>query len=249
MKHITIFGLHSVSAVLEKTPEHVLHMFIQKDRQDKKIAEIIKLANHYHLPLSFISRKKLDELANSNNHQGVIAACQETKNFSEKELLLFLKNLSVPPFILILDGVQDPHNLGACLRTAAAAGVHAVVAPKDKAVGLTSVVRKVASGAVELVPFVPVTNLARTMNAFKEHGIWIYGADANAPQTLYVKDLTGPLGIVLGAEGIGLRKLTRDYCDALLKIPMIGPMESLNISVAAGVFLFEALRQRGFVNC
>jgi 23S rRNA (guanosine2251-2'-O)-methyltransferase len=155
-----------------------------------------------------------------------------------------LDALTVPAFLLVLDGVQDPHNLGACLRSADAAGVHAVIAPKDKSVGLTPTVVKVASGAAESVPFIQVTNLARTLRSLKDRNIWIYGAAAEADQTLYQAKLTGSIALVLGAEGSGLRRLTREHCDGLLTIPMRGSVSSLNVSVATGIFLFEALRQR-----
>jgi 23S rRNA (guanosine2251-2'-O)-methyltransferase len=151
----------------------------------------------------------------------------------------------VPPFLLILDGVQDPHNLGACFRSADAAGVHAIIAPKDKAVGITPVVSKVACGAAETVPFIQVTNLARTMEMLKEQGVWLYGAAGEAEQTVYQTKLTGAIGIVMGAEGDGMRRLTRETCDVLLKIPMHGTVSSLNVSVATGIFLFEVVRQRG----
>jgi 23S rRNA (guanosine2251-2'-O)-methyltransferase len=183
-------------------------------------------------------------MAHEANHQGVIAFCQSTESYSEDDLQALLEGLDVPPFLLILDGVQDPHNLGACFRSADAAGVHAIIAPKDKSVGLTAVVSKVASGAAEAVPFVQVTNLARTLEILKEMGIWVYGAAGEAEQTLYQADLRGPIAIVLGSEGEGLRRLTRERCDVLLKIPMHGSVSSLNVSVATGIFLFEALRQR-----
>ena len=161
-----------------------------------------------------------------------------------KPVYTILAGLEVPPFLLILDGVQDPHNLGACLRTADAAGVHAVIVPRDKACGLTSTVRKVACGAAETVPFVQVTNLTRTLKALQQAGIWIIGTDLDTTQSLYDSDLTGPLALVLGAEGKGLRRLTREACDSLVKLPMQGTVQSLNVSVSAGICLYEALRQR-----
>ena len=163
---------------------------------------------------------------------------------SEADLENILMNLQTPAFLLILDGVQDPHNLGACLRSADAAGVHAVIAPKDKSVGLTSTVSKVASGAAETVPFIQVTNLARTLRFLKENNIWIIGADALADKAIFDSDLTAPIALVLGAEGSGMRRLTREHCDLLVNIPMSGSVSSLNVSVAAGIFLFEATRQR-----
>jgi 23S rRNA (guanosine2251-2'-O)-methyltransferase len=163
---------------------------------------------------------------------------------NEDDLFNLLESLYEPPFLLVLDGVQDPHNLGACLRSADAAGIHAIIAPKDRAVALTETVRKVACGAVEQLPFVTVTNLARTLNGLKEAGLWLVGTADNARETLYDVDLTGPLALVMGAEGKGLRRLTRECCDFLVHIPMAGSVECLNVSVATGVCLFEAVRQR-----
>jgi 23S rRNA (guanosine2251-2'-O)-methyltransferase len=193
-----------------------------------------------------MQREELDHLTQHGNHQGVLAYTKQLKTFGEADLKHLLVNLTEPPFLLVLDGVQDPHNLGACFRSADAAGVHAIIAPKDKAVGITPVVSKVASGAAETVPFIQVTNLARTLEQLKELGVWIYGAAGEAEKTLYQTDLRGPIAIVLGAEGEGLRRLTRERCDLLVKIPMQGSVSSLNVSVATGVFLFEAVRQRKY---
>ncbi len=186
----------------------------------------------------------MDRLTDEANHQGVVAFCAKTHVYSEAELKQLLQELDKPPFLLVLDGVQDPHNLGACFRSADAAGVHAIIAPKDKSVGITPVVSKVACGAAETVPFVQVTNLARTLEDLKEMGIWIYGAAGEAEKTVYQTDLAGAVAIVLGAEGDGLRRLTRDTCDGLVKIPMLGSVSSLNVSVATGILLFEVVRQR-----
>ena len=192
--------------------------------------------------------KDKDEIARAAdgvNHQGVLAWVRSPKPRLEKDLPDLLQGLDRPPFLLILDGVQDPHNLGACLRTADAAGVHAVIAPKDNAAGLTPTVCKVASGAAETVAYVQVTNLARAMDRLKEQGIWLTGTAGEATTDVYQADLKGPLGLVMGAEGSGLRRLTRERCDHLVRLPMLGRVESLNVSVATGICLYEALRQRG----
>jgi 23S rRNA (guanosine2251-2'-O)-methyltransferase len=240
-----IFGLHSVEALMHRHPERIIQLCFLEDRQDKKIQALVDLAAIKKLKVQLVSRQTLDKKTHSANHQGVIALCEPLKHFSEKDLYHLLDALQTPAFLLILDGIQDPHNLGACLRSADAAGVHAVIAPKDRSVGLTPTVSKVASGAAESVPFIQVTNLARTLRDLKERNIWIYGADGDAAQTLYNTDLSGSIAIALGAEGAGLRRLTREHCDVLLQIPMIGSVSSLNVSVATGVFLFEAVRQRG----
>jgi 23S rRNA (guanosine2251-2'-O)-methyltransferase len=239
-----IFGLHSVEAILQKQPERIMRLCVQQERADRKMESLLQLAKIQGVHIDYASKQELDRLTSDANHQGVVAFCTKTHVYTEADLKQLLNNLDEPPFILVLDGVQDPHNLGACFRSADAAGVHAIIAPKDKSVGLTPVVSKVASGAAETVPFVQVTNLARTMELLKEQGIWIYGAAAEAEQTLYQADLTGPAAIVLGAEGAGLRRLTRESCDVLVKIPMHGSVSSLNVSVATGIFLFEAVRQR-----
>jgi len=240
-----VFGLHAVDALLNKQPERVIRLCVYEERDDKKLHALMSLAKKLGIPVCPASRKELDNMIQDANHQGVIAFCRESRVYAESDLKHLLQHLTVPPFLLLLDGVQDPHNLGACFRSADAAGVHAIIAPKDKAVGITPVVSKVASGAAETLPFVQVTNLARTMEQLKESGIWLYGADAEAKQTLYQTKLTGAIGIVLGAEGSGMRRLTRELCDVLLKIPMQGSVSSLNVSVATGIFLFEAVRQRG----
>lgn len=245
-----IFGLHAVEALILQHPERIIQLSLLQDRADKKIERLIDLVNSkninlpQHIKIQFVSRQALDKLTHAANHQGAVALCEKSKQYSEKDLDNLLDQLTKPAFLLILDGIQDPHNLGACLRSADAAGVHAVLAPKDKSVGLTPTVSKVASGAAESVPFIQVTNLARTLCDLKERNIWIYGAAAEASQTLYQADLKGSIAIVLGAEGTGLRRLTRDHCDFLLTIPMAGSVSSLNVSVATGVFLFEAVRQR-----
>jgi 23S rRNA (guanosine2251-2'-O)-methyltransferase len=187
----------------------------------------------------------LDRDAGHANHQGVLAQCRAAAERTEGELPGLLASLSGPALLLVLDGIQDPHNLGACLRSADAAGAQAVILPKDNAAPITPVVRKVASGAAEVLPVFQVTNLARTLDELKDAGVWLIGAAGEAEQTLYDVDLRGPVALVLGAEGTGLRRLTREKCDHLARIPMAGTVESLNVSVATGIFLFEAVRQRG----
>lgn len=239
-----VFGLHAVEALLNKQPERVIRLYVFPERNDKKLDALVSLAKNHGIPVDQASRQELDRMTQDANHQGVAAYCQKARVYSESDLKVLIQNLDVPPFVLLLDGVQDPHNLGACFRSADAAGVHAIIAPKDKATGITPVVSKVACGATETIPFVQVTNLARTMEQLKELGVWLYGADAEAKQTLYQTKLSGPIGIVMGAEGSGLRRLTRELCDVLLKIPMHGSVSSLNVSVATGVFLFEVVRQK-----
>lgn len=239
-----VFGLHAVRSLLERTPGRIRQLWVLDSRQDGRLQELVALADAARIPVALRSRRELDELGGQGQHQGVLAEVEAQPVLTEAALPDFLSGLAEPPFLLILDGVQDPHNLGACLRSADAAGVHAVIVPRDKSVGLTPVVRKVACGAAETVPLVAVTNLARTLRGLREAGIWLYGAAGEACDTLYQTRLTGPLGLVLGGEGKGLRRLTREHCDGLFAIPMAGTVESLNVSVATGIALFEARRQR-----
>jgi 23S rRNA (guanosine2251-2'-O)-methyltransferase len=239
-----VFGVHAVSALLSYQPERVVTLYILKDRQDQKAQAVLELAKQHRIKVTTVTKVELERLTKNEVHQGMVAHCLKPKAFNENDLEQMLDTLAEPPFLLILDGVQDPHNLGACLRSADAAGVHAVIVPKDKSVALTATVSKVASGAAETVPFVQVTNLARTMEMLKERGIWLYGAAGETDQSLFKASLTGPVALILGAEGEGLRRLTKERCDMLLKIPMNGSVSSLNVSVATGIFLFEAVRQR-----
>ncbi len=239
-----IFGLHAVEAVLANQPGRVLHMLVQQGRHDKKVDALVQSARQSGIHIEQAPRQELDRLTNEGNHQGVVVFCQRAKAYSEADIKSLLAALTTPPLILILDSVQDPHNLGACFRSADAAGANMIIAPRDKATGITPVVSKVACGAAETVPFVQVTNLVRAIELLKEEGVWIYGAAGEATQTLYQTDLTGPAALVLGAEGDGLRRLTREHCDVLVRIPMQGTVSSLNVSVATGVALFEVLRQR-----
>lgn len=240
------YGLHAVRAALEQPETRIMALWLDRSRVDRTLREIAEFACDRDLELYLVNREELDVLVPGARHQGVIARCLMQPALTEEQLFVLLDNLGEPPFLLILDGVQDPHNLGACLRTAEAAGVHAVIAPKDRAVGLTSVVRKVASGAAERIPFVCITNLARLIDELHARGLWLVGTVIDGGESLYKMDLKGPLGLVLGAEDRGLRRLTRERCDHLAYIPMCGAVGSLNVSVAAGVCLFEAQRQRSF---
>ena len=237
-----VFGIHAVEAFLQRAPQDVLELFVMKDRDDKRMQPIIQLARQNGVSVQFCNRKTLDDMV-SGQHQGVVAKARLQSSGNEADLAAIVEQ-QAKPFILILDGVTDPHNLGAILRSADAAGVHAVVAPKDRSVKLTSVVRKVACGAAESVPFITITNLARTMRELQDAGVWIVGTAGETDTLVYDADLKGPLALVLGAEGEGLRRLTRESCDSLVKIPMFGTVSSLNVSVAAGICLFEAVRQR-----
>jgi 23S rRNA (guanosine2251-2'-O)-methyltransferase len=243
-KATRLFGLHAVRAVLTHQAERVHGLWIQDTRHDRRLEELIALAQTHGIAPQPASRHELDRLAGGSRHQGVVVDVEMPPMRTDKALPDFLDRLEAPPFLLVLDGVQDPHNLGACLRSADAAGVDAVIMPRDRAVGLTPVVVKVACGAAETVPVFAVTNLARSLRLLKERGVWIYGGAGGAENSLYNADLRGPLALVLGSEGKGIRRLTREHCDGLLQIPMGGRVESLNVSVAVGIFLFEAKRQR-----
>lgn len=244
MKNEHLFGLHSVQAVLKSAPQRVLEVFMVQGRNDQKLTKILHAAQANNISCKIVDRKKLDDMVGDENHQGVVALCTPGEIHDERFLFELIDNLNEPALVLILDGVTDPHNLGACMRTAEAAGVHVVVVPKDKSVGLTPVARKVACGAAEILPLVPVTNLARTLKKLQEKGIWLFGAAGEADGSVYQANLTGNVGILMGAEGDGLRRLTQETCDHLINIPMAGTVSSLNVSVATGVVLFEAVRQR-----
>ncbi|PIZ03415.1 MAG: 23S rRNA (guanosine(2251)-2'-O)-methyltransferase RlmB [Gammaproteobacteria bacterium CG_4_10_14_0_8_um_filter_38_16] len=240
-----IYGMHAVRTVLQTRPQDVLQLYIQGNRIDKKINEIKKLAESFYVPCELLSAQQLqNKVGETARHQGVVAKCRALSGFSEKELMSYIENTEKPIVLLILDGVQDPHNLGACLRSANAFGVHAVIAPKDRAASITEVVRKVASGAAEQTPFIAVTNLHRTIKQLQEKGVWFVGLDSTASKTLSQIDLKGHIGIIMGSEGDGLRRLTKEACDYLAHIPMQGTVESLNVSVATGVALYEIQRQR-----
>jgi 23S rRNA (guanosine2251-2'-O)-methyltransferase len=243
MKTELIYGLHSVQALLKSAPQRIRKLMLLTGRDDQKLQKVVSFAEREGISLERWSRAKLDALVDGN-HQGVVAECDPGEVHDEAFLLRLIERLDEPAFLLVLDGVTDPHNLGACLRSAEAAGVHAVIVPKDNSASLTGVARKVACGAAEVLPLVPVTNLARTLNKLRDAGVWFQGAAGEATISLYQADLKGPLGIVMGAEGDGLRRLTRETCDGLISIPMAGEVSSLNVSVATGVCLFEAVRQR-----
>lgn len=239
-----IFGVHAVTSLLENNPERIIRLQLLQNRDDKKLQHILQLAKTIDVPINLRERRYLDDLSKGGVHQGVIAECKPAPQRHEDDLDALLDNLDVAPFLLLLDGITDPHNLGAILRTADAAGVHAVIAPKDRSATINPTVRKVACGAAERVAFITVTNLARTMRELKAREIWIVGTAGEVADTVYTGQLTGPLAVVIGAEGEGMRRLTRENCDQLVQIPMFGSVSSLNASVATGVCLFEAVRQR-----
>lgn len=239
-----VTGIHSVRSALKFGPDGVGELWLDRGRRDRRLGELAEAAREAGIAIRQVTAEQLDQAAQGTKHQGALAWVRSPAARPQQDLDTLLDGLREAPLLLLLDGVQDPHNLGACLRTADAAGVHAVIAPKDRSVGLTPVVSKVASGAAETVPFVQVTNLARTMERLKDRGIWLIGAAGEAESELYDRDLRGPLGLVMGSEGEGLRRLTRERCDALVRLPMLGRVESLNVSVATGVCLYEVLRQR-----
>lgn len=243
--HHIIYGIHAVQAALQRDASNIIEVMIESGRKDARVQVLLDKVAAQHTEVRRVTGKELDALVPDARHQGVVARCRAVTVWLEDDLDQLLDGLSVPPLLLVLDGVQDPHNLGACLRSADAAGVHAVIAPRDRAVGLTPVVRKVASGAAETVPFIQVTNLARTLRTLKDKGLWTVGADAEGDGDVFSADLRGPTVLVMGAEGQGMRRLTREHCDLLVRIPMQGTVESLNVSVATGICLFEAVRQRG----
>jgi len=240
-----VCGLHAVESLLKTRPGAVGELLVAAGRDDRRLEELLERAAAGGITVSRLSRRELDQLLPGSRHQGVIARLgSTTAALKEADIQSFLAGLDHAPLLLVLDGVQDPHNLGACLRTADAAGVDALVVPRDRAAGMTPTVRKVASGAAETVPVFTVTNLARALRALKEEGVWLYGASDTADSSLYEADFSGPLALVLGSEGTGLRRLTRELCDFQVAIPMAGSVTSLNVSVAAGVLLYEARRQR-----
>ena len=241
-----IFGIHVVQTVLDKNPDEITGLCLQDNyEKNRKLTAIAKQAKRLDINVTVLRRKQLDEYVPNANHQGVVAFVDETRaSLVENDLDSILDNVSGSPLILILDQIQDPHNLGACLRTAKAAGVNVVIAPKDSSVSITPVVKKVACGAAETLPYIQVTNLARTMKKLQDLGIWITGTSLETEKTLYDVDYKGATAFVVGSEGKGMRRLVREHCDYLVKIPMPGDMESLNASVAAGVCLFEVVRQR-----
>lgn len=239
-----IYGLHAVQAALDVPVTRVKEIWLAAERQDERVLAILEAARQQGISVHKVERETVDKIAPTVQHQGCAARCKPLENLDEKDLFNLLAGLNEPPLLLILDGVQDPHNLGACLRTAEAAGVHAVIAPRDRASGLTATAIKISSGSAERLPFVQVTNLARLLKELQQAGVWLIGTSGESQTSLFNVDLKGPTAIVLGAEGKGIRRLTRESCDQVIYIPMKGQTESLNVSVAAGVCLYEAFRQR-----
>lgn len=237
-----IYGFHAVTSRLRQSAGSVKEVYLDAAREDRRAHELVKTAESRGARVMRVDEKRLDGITHHARHQGVAARIELAGLPAHIDDVL--ETLEEPPLLLILDGITDPHNLGACLRVADGMGVHAVIAPKDRAVGINATVSKVASGAAESVPYIAVTNLARTLRELKDRGIWIAGADERADQGLYEARLNGALGWVLGAEGEGMRRLTREHCDQLVRIPMLGAVESLNVSVTAGICLAETRRQR-----
>ena len=238
-----IFGIHAVEALLERDPQRFQEVYILKGRDDRRLQPLVSALETQEVAVQVTTRQWLDSKAEGAVHQGIVALVKPGRQYQEGDLPDLLEKTE-QPFLLILDGVTDPHNLGACLRSADAAGVHAVIVPKDRSASLNATAKKVACGAAETVPLIRVTNLARTMRLLQEYHIWIVGTAGEADHTLYQSKMTGPMALVMGAEGEGMRRLTREHCDELISIPMAGSVSSLNVSVATGICLFEAVRQR-----
>ncbi len=237
-----IFGFHAIMGRLRQNPDSIKEIYIDSTRHDQRARDLCQLAETKNIRLILCDNTRLARMVGTTRHQGVVANIMATQSYVAIEDIL--ETLSELPLLLILDGIKDPHNLGACLRVADALGAHAVIAPKDRSVGLTATVHKVASGAADTVPFVTVTNLARTLRELKEQDIWVIGTAAEATDRLESISLDGPIAWVLGAEHEGMRRLTKETCDQLVRIPMVGSVESLNVSVSAGICLFETFRQR-----
>ncbi|MBI4195306.1 MAG: 23S rRNA (guanosine(2251)-2'-O)-methyltransferase RlmB [Betaproteobacteria bacterium] len=237
-----IHGFHAVTSCLRQNAAGVREIYVASGRHDRRAQELIRLTGGRGVRVILVDDRRLDGMTGNARHQGVAARIDAGQMPTHIEDVL--ESLKAPALLLVLDGVTDPHNLGACLRVADAMGVHAVIAPKDRAVGINATVSKVACGAAETVPYIVVTNLARTMRELKERNVWLVGADERAEHELYSAKLTGPVALVLGAEGEGMRRLTRETCDELVRIPMLGSVESLNVSVTAGICLAETRRQR-----
>ncbi len=242
MQSEIIFGFHSVESIIRNDPANILQLMVEKNRHDKRIKQLIDYAQSQNISIEYLKKTDLQKQADSHKTQGVAVRYKSSAKIEGKSLEDIIQKENV--FLLVLDGVTDPHNLGACLRTADAAGVDAVIVPKDRAAGLTPTARKVACGAAESMLFFQVTNLARTLKQLQENEVWIVGTAGEAEENLFDVKLTGKLAMIMGAEEKGMRRLTRENCDQLIKMPMAGQVESLNVSVATGVCLFEALRQR-----
>lgn len=239
-----ISGINAVASALEHDIEHVREVLVEAGNKNARIVEIEENARRRDVSVRRVSNQALEGIAGGLRHQGVIARYEAAKPREESELPGLIEATAGKALLLVLDGVQDPHNLGACLRSAAAAGVTAVIIPKDKAAPLNATVRRTSAGAADRLPVISVTNLARTLRAIKDAGVWVYGMDGEASALIYQTDFTGNVALVMGGEGEGMRRLTREHCDGLVRIPMPGEMESLNVSVATGVALFEVVRQR-----
>lgn len=244
MSTTQLFGIHAVQAALEHSPQKIKQAWVDQQRQDARLKQVLDDLLALGIRPEKTERKKLDRMADGKNHQGIVVAVELPAMRGEDQLKRDVEALTETAFYLVLDQVQDPHNLGACLRTADAVGAHGIIVTKDNAAGITPTVCKVASGAAETVPVYQVTNLARVLRWLKEQNIWIMGAAGEAEQTIYDMRLDMPLALVMGTEGTGMRHLTRQHCDFLVKIPMAGQVESLNVSVAAGVMLYEIFRQK-----
>lgn len=239
-----VYGVHAVAALLANRHRKTKVLYLSQDRVDKRITDLLAMAADAGVPIERLSAQKMDLRFAEFTHQGVVASAGALPDYSEADLCRLLESSKKPSLVLILDGVTDPHNLGACLRSADAAGVDFVIIPKDKNASITPVVSKVACGAAESVPLVRVTNLVRAMEIIKQEGVWIYGAAGEADGLLYSVDCKSSIAIVLGAEGSGMRRLTRDVCDGVFSLPMLGTVTSLNVSVATGICLYEVVRQR-----
>ncbi|WHP80641.1 23S rRNA (guanosine(2251)-2'-O)-methyltransferase RlmB [Edwardsiella anguillarum] len=239
-----IYGIHAVKALLEQDPQRFLDVFVMKGREDRRLLPLLQQLEECGIRVQIAQRQWLDEKVEGAVHQGIVARVKPGRQYQENDLPDLLAGLEHPPFLLILDGVTDPHNLGACLRSADAAGVDAVIVPRDRSAQLNAIAKKVACGAAENVPLIRVTNLARTIRLLQQENIWIVGTAGEADHSLYQSRMTGAMALVMGAEGDGMRRLTREHCDELISIPMAGSVSSLNVSVATGICLFEAVRQR-----
>lgn len=238
-----IYGVHAVEALLRHHPKRVKKVWLAEGRSEPRVQALVTLAEQERVSIGQCERREMDAWV-EGVHQGVVADVSPSQVWGEAMLEELLDRAEGPPLLLVLDGVTDPHNLGACLRSADAAGAQAVIIPKDKSASLNATVRKVACGAAEVIPLVAVTNLARTLEKLQQRGLWVVGTAGEAEQELYQHDMTGPTVLIMGAEGKGMRRLTREHCDYLVKLPMAGSVSSLNVSVATGVCLFEAVRQR-----
>jgi 23S rRNA (guanosine2251-2'-O)-methyltransferase len=247
MSESWIVGINPVEGALSNDAERVRELVVEQGQRNARVLELAERAKALKITVNHRSREQLDKLAGEARHQGVAALYEPPPMAHENDLAALMERDGSQTLVLVLDGVTDPHNLGACLRSSAAAKVTAVIVPKDRAVGLTPVVRRASAGGADRVPLIAVTNLARTLRELKDAGVWITGLDGDTQTSIYAVDLKGPVAIVLGSEGEGMRRLTRELCDFVAKIPMPGTMESLNVSVATGVVLFEALRQRSAV--